>query len=246
MKPRLLIGLVVFALIATTACNFSINVGGNRVRGSGNVITEERKVSGFDKVLLSGAGELNIEQGNTEALTVEADDNLMQYISTEVVNGRLELRLKPNVNLFFSDKIVYHLTVKDLSEVQISGSGKVMAEKLEVTDLEIGTSGSGKFEIDDLQARSLTANTSGSGEFIVVGKVDEISVDINGSGKFNCPDLEAQNANVQISGSGEVTTWVKVELDIRISGSGSVRYYGSPDTNQSISGSGSVKKLGDK
>ena len=124
MKPRLLIGLFIFALVATTACNLSVNLGNNRVRGSGKVITEERQVSGFDKVEINGAGELYIEQGETEALTVEADDNLMEYITTEVHGDTLELSLKPNFNLMFSSKIVYRLTVKELRDVSICRVGK--------------------------------------------------------------------------------------------------------------------------
>ena len=246
MKPRLIIGLLIFALVATTACNFSVNLDQNRVRGSGKIVSEERQVSGFDKVELKGAGELYIEQGTTEALTVEADDNLMEYITTEVNGSTLELGLKPHFSLMFSSKIVYHLKVKDLRSVSIEGSGKVVTSSLVTDDLKISTAGSGKFELDDLQAASLTASTGGSGEFILTGKVDDVKVTIGGSGKFNCPDLETVNTDVNISGSGEVTTWTTGRLDVRISGSGSVRYYGSPEVNQSIAGSGSVKKLGDK
>ncbi len=245
MKPRLLIGLVVFALITTTACNLSFNLG-NQVSGSGNVTSEDRPVSGFNQVELQGAGELDIVQGETEALTVEADDNLMQYITTEVRGTTLVLGLKPNFRLLFSSKILYHLKVKDLNSVSISGSGHVTSDSIQTGDLSLSTSGSGKFEIGDVQATSVNASTSGSGEFILTGKADRVDVSINGSGKFNCPDLELQSANVRISGSGEITVWTTQSLDVRISGSGSVRYYGSPETNQSISGSGSVKKLGDK
>jgi hypothetical protein len=246
MKPRFLIGLLVFALVATTACNFSVNLGNNRVRGSGKVVSEERQVSGFDKVELNGSGELYIEQGDTEALTVEADDNLMEYITTEVRGDTLELNLKPNFNIMFSSKIVYRLTVKDLHGVSIAGSGKVVSSSLATDEFRISTAGSGKFEFDDLQADSLTASTGGSGEFLLKGKVDDVKVTISGSGKFNCPDLETASTDINITGSGEVTSWATEQLNIRISGSGSVRYYGSPEVNQSIAGSGSVRKLGDK
>ncbi len=245
MKPRLIIGLLIFALVATTACNISVNLDNNRVRGSGNIISEERQVSGFENVKLIGSGELHIEQGDTEALTVETDDNVMEYVTTEVKGDTLELSIKPSLSLF-SAKIVYRLKVKELRSVTISGSGRVIAGSLTTDDLKIGTSGSGKFEIDDLQAASLTASTGGSGEFSVKGKVDSVKVTISGSGKFNCPDLQTRTADVTITGSGEVITWATDTLDVQIGGSGSVRYYGSPDVNQTISGSGSVRKLGDK
>jgi hypothetical protein len=232
-------------MVGGLACNSTINVG-EHVKGSGTVVSEERAVSDFDQVSLTGAGELLIEQGEEEALTVEADDNLMQYITTKVKGNTLELGLEPNFNLIFSHQIVYHLTVKELSAVNISGSGHVVSGPLSSNMLSLSSAGSGKFEFPDLQTQSVSATTSGSGEFILAGQADQVTVNIGGSGKFNCPDLHAQSVDVVISGSGEVTTWVDETLNVRISGSGSVRYYGAPITDQTISGSGSIKQLGDK
>ncbi|GAP07042.1 MAG TPA: DUF2807 domain-containing protein [Anaerolinea thermolimosa] len=246
MKFRLLFVIIILAFVTTTACGFSINLGNERIRGSGNVVTETREVSGFNKVLLSGTGELIVTQGDKEALSVETDDNLLPYIITEVNNGQLELKLKPRLSLLFNTRLIYHLTVKDLNEIQIAGSGKVTIDRLNTSRLDLNTSGSGKFEIDDLQADSLSATTSGSGQFVISGKADNVSVEINGSGKFACPDLESRNVTVRINGSGEVTVWAKDTLDVRISGSGAVRYYGNPQIDQSISGSGNVRRLGDK
>jgi len=55
-KLILIIGLITIFLISMNSC-----VG---------AISEERDVSGFDKVTLSGSGDLIIEQGDTESLTV--------------------------------------------------------------------------------------------------------------------------------------------------------------------------------
>ncbi|MBI4928532.1 MAG: DUF2807 domain-containing protein [Anaerolineae bacterium] len=246
MKTKMtIIGVMGLILLVTAACSFSVNLPGDRVSGSGNVISEDRDVSGFDRVSLEGAGELIIEQGTSESLTVEADDNLMEYIITEVSGDTLRLRIKPNLSLFGSNKIVYHLTVIDLNAIAISGSGKVTAETLDAKSLKLSTSGSGKFIIDQLTADSVEASTSGSGEFDLTGTASSVRVDINGSGKFLGGDLQAATGDVSISGSGQVTTWVTDSLEVRISGSGSVRYKGSPSINQSISGSGSVRKIND-
>src|SRR5690242_12646963 len=57
---------------------------GHTVHGSGNVVTEARPVSGFDRVSVSGAGQLKVTQGDAESLTIETDDNLLPYIRSEV------------------------------------------------------------------------------------------------------------------------------------------------------------------
>ena len=84
------------------------------ISGSGHVVDEPRSVSGFSAVSLSGSGRLLIEQGETESLTITADDNLLPLIKSEVSGGRLELGSKDSMtNLRPSTEIVYKLTVKN-------------------------------------------------------------------------------------------------------------------------------------
>ncbi len=244
-KSLLLITLL--ALLVFPACGFTFNLANsNRVNGSGNAVSETRDVSGFNEVSLEVPSTLYITQGDTESLTIEADDNVLELIETEVNGSRLTLGIKPTISLNLGSRIKFYLTVKDLNAIRINGSGRVEAETLTTTDLILGISGSGAYVIIQLTAARLETNIDGSGKIIVAGTAPELDVHISGSGNFNCPDLAAQNAVVKIDGSGSVTLWPTDTLDIRISGSGTVRYYGSPTITQSISGSGSIKPQGDK
>ena len=74
-------------LIATVTMLVACSV----TTGSGNVVSESRNVSGFTKIDLSGAGEVTIDQNGTEALTIEAEDNLMSKVTSEVGDGTLRL-----------------------------------------------------------------------------------------------------------------------------------------------------------
>lgn len=227
------------------ACG-TINLGFNMVRGSGNVVSEERAVSGFDKVSLQGSGDIFLEQGSEEGLTIEADDNLMQYITTEVRNGELVIAFKDNVSVQTSRDIRYYLKVKDLSNVSISGSGDIIAESFETSALRLSISGSGNVNIDDLDVTTLTIQSSGSGNFELNGTAGTADVTISGSGKYIAGDLETNDTSITIGGSGEARVWAKNNLKVQISGSGDVNYYGSPSVSQSISGSGDVNSLGAK
>src|SRR5215471_21213935 len=92
-----------------------------KVQGSGKVVSENRTVSGYDTVSLSGSGKLEIEQNGSEALSITADDNLMQYLTSEVKGHRLELQVKSGYNLSPSKQIVFKVGVKDLKEVGCAG-----------------------------------------------------------------------------------------------------------------------------
>lgn len=228
----------VFALLITS-CAGQI--------GSGRVVSEQRQVSGFDTVVLSGSGEMTITQGAGEALTIEAEDNLISLIESKVTGKTLTIGGRPGAVIITPRRpIKYALTVKDLRELDISGAAAVRAESLGTDQLRVSLSGAGSIEISGLEATSLQASTSGAGGLKFVGTVSDQRVQLSGLGGYEAGDLRSQRAQVTISGAGGATVWATESLDVNISGAGSVRYYGSPSVNQEISGAGGVTGLGDK
>jgi hypothetical protein len=178
---------------------------------------------GFSAVSLSGSGRLLIEQGETESLTITADDNLLPHIKSEVSGGRLELGSKDSMtNLRPSTEIIYKLTVTNLQDVDISGSGTA--------------------DIKRVRAERLKLEISGSGRVSAAGGADDLQIEISGSGGYQGDALQSKRAGVDISGSGSAVVAVSDKLDVEVSGSGSVAYIGDPQVHQEISGSGSVRK----
>jgi carbon monoxide dehydrogenase subunit G len=235
MKKAALLTLVLVALLLG-AC----------VRGSGTIVTDSREVGSFRHIAMGGSGEIFISQGTAETLVVEADDNLLPYIRTEVRGNTLELGLNAPTftSIWASRSIRYIITVRDLESVRISGSGDANIASIEADRFSIHVSGSGDVTVARLVANHLETRVSGSGNILVAGTVDEQSVEISGSGKYRAADLASNSARIRVSGSGEATVWAASELNARISGSGNVSYYGNPTTNTSTSGSGTIRGLG--
>ena len=50
-------------------------------------VTETRDVENFQEVALEGVGTLVIEQGDRESLTIEAEEQVLRKIATEVRAG---------------------------------------------------------------------------------------------------------------------------------------------------------------
>jgi len=73
-----LISAFLVTLLMLTGCNVIGEIG------SGNVIRQERKVSSFNGIEVSGVFHVDLTQGTTNSVIVEADDNLMDIIRTEV------------------------------------------------------------------------------------------------------------------------------------------------------------------
>lgn len=214
------------------------------VRGSGNVMTETRAVSDFDQVSLSAQGEIILRQGEQEALEIEAEDNIMAVIETQVRGNTLYISSKNNTAINPTKPVKFLLMMKDVSGFNISGSGSIDAEDVETERLTLEISGSGDVNIASLSAASLVVEISGSGNLELAGRATNQVIDISGSGDYQAADLVSEAVDVGISGSGEVTVWASQSLSADISGRGTVNYYGNPSVSQRISGTGELNSLG--
>lgn len=243
MKKKI-ISLFALASLALASCGFPVRY--TTVRGTGNVITETRRVVRFDQVELSGIGTLIIEQGSTESLEISAEENLMPYLESRVSGSTLYLGIDQFVTLQPTEDIVYRLTVIDLKAVDISGLGNVELADLETSQLRIEVSGSSAFKIGNLQAKKLDVEVSGMGDITIVGRVDEQRVELSGAGTYMAGELETNSTKISISGSGNAAVWAKEDLNAEISGMGTVEYYGSPVINSEISGAGKLVSAGEK
>lgn len=251
MKKIYLISILVL-LLAMLSCNF-LNRGVEQVVGqtfklSGETMSEDRPVSGFNKVQLDGIGKLNITMGDMESLTVEADKNLMPYIITEVRGDTLIISMKEKVrpaNLVIPD-VTYTLSVKSLDSVNLSGLGDINVGPLQTDSMTVAQDGAGTINLDQLTANRLDATLDGAGSLTVSGKVNQQDVSLSGVGAYQAGDLESETASVNLSGLGSATVWVTGSLDAELTGVGSLEYYGSPQVTQNDTGPGNIKSLGEK
>lgn len=217
-------------------------------RGSGNVVSETRQVSGFDAVEVSYPAQVLIKQGSAESLEIEAEDNLLPNLKTQVRSGRLEIFYRrengKHVNPTKAVKIT--IVVKDLANVDFTSAGDLTIEKLKTDNLNVSLSGAGSLELDSVQVEGLGVNLSGAGSMTTSGTADNLDLNISGFGDFKGADLHGKVARVNISGAGSATVWVDEDLTAGISGAGSINYYGSASVSKQISGIGGVNHLGSK
>jgi hypothetical protein len=208
--------------------------------GSGDVVTETRSVEGFDEIELRGVGEVVISVDGTETLSIEAEDNIIDGLITDVRDGRLILGTDRPIRP--TEDIIFTVTMQALEAIEISGSGAVTVGEFSTSDFDIDVSGSGAAGVSDIVSDSISARISGSGAISISGDTDDLTLSISGSGAFDGEGLEADTGDVNISGSGSATVNVSEDLDANISGSGSVEYLGNPNVSVDTSGSGNVSR----
>lgn len=250
MKKGVILGIVLLALVSSLACtvtipSININIDVEQVEGSGNVVEETREVRNFSRVRLAGFGRLHIERGDTESLRIEAEDNFMQYITTEVKGEELIIRWQKNVVVTNNKPINFYLTVKSLDTITLDGAGDIEAPDMRAETFTVNANGAGNFDLLNLDVDQLVVTLSGAGNVTVTGEATSQTVKINGIGRYQARDLKSEKAKVEINAAGSATVRARETLDATINGAGSIEYYGNPTVSQRVNGVGRISRLGD-
>ncbi len=218
---------IVLTLLVIT-CNLHAQDTVRRIQGSGTPATESRPAEGFDKIDFKYAGRVEIVVGQSFDVQITADDNVLPFISTEVVGGELVIANNNStkeaevVTINTKTPFVAKIQLPKLAKVSLSGSADLVIEEIDEEELEVAFRGTG----------SLTAK----------GKVGNLSARLMGVGKLDLSDVTAQTASVRLMGKGDVLVSSERSLDVSISGVGDVVYSDDPDVTKSISGRGTVTK----
>ena len=219
--------------------------GSEKVNGNGNMTAQNRKVSEYEKVALEGSMDVELVAGKEGNLKVEAESNLMEYIVTEVSDGKLKISVENGINLSPSRGMTIKITVpfQSIDEVSLTGSGDIYtANRIESGDFRVQLTGSGDISLD-LNCGSVNGTLTGSGDISLKGKTRKFDCRVTGSGDFEAFGLEAEVVNATVSGSGDLQVNPTDELRARITGSGDITYIGNPEKQDfRTAGSGAVSK----
>jgi hypothetical protein len=205
--------------------------------------SENRNVSSFKGVSLSGSYDYYITQGYSESVRIEAPSKLLRYIVTEVKNGVLQVYTKNNTdwNIFRDEKVIIYITAKEVNSVQLSGSGDVFfKEGIKANSLRVTLSGSGDIT-GRVTASEVDCDLTGSGDIQLSGRAENAKIKIVGSGDFSGGTLQTTNTYVEVVGSGDAKVNARESLNAKVAGSGDIRYSGNPkNVKRTTSGSGDI------
>jgi len=198
------------------------------------------------KVNVAGPFDVDIVQGATESVKIEAPADVMEHILTDVNGGVLKIYNKHDMwnwgNWFgLHKKILVHVVIKDVNDINISGSGDVyFREGLTANSLKLSISGSGDMT-GKVSVKTLESKITGSGDMKLAGNAESSTVSVVGSGDFTARNLVTASTAVRVSGSGDAAVNASDRLDAAVNGSGDINYSGGPkNINKRKSGSGDI------
>jgi len=237
MKKIALFSLVIFVFVS--GCR---EIAGERVRGSGHIITENRTASGFNSIEVSGAIDVYIKQDSTTSVKVEADDNILEYIEVHTDGSTLEIYTEDNIRLKPSHKIKVYVSNSEYKDLQVGGASSIRSEN-EITadrlNVDIGGASEGRLEVN---APKVSVNVSGASNANIKGKTKDFEGGASGASDIRCFDLLTENAEVDASGASNIEVYASVKIAGQASGASSVNYKGNAQVNVEKSGASSVNK----
>lgn len=219
---------------------------GKKIKGNGKVVTIERSVGEYEAVAVAGWFDINLVDGREGELSIKGEENLLEYIITEVKNGKLTIKVKKGYNLQSSkwkEGILVTVPVEEINSVSLSGSGDIVGKDvLRADDFSAVMSGSGDISLS-VEADNLKTVISGSGDIELSGKARDFEVTVSGSGDVDAFDLTADHVTANVSGSADIKVTANESLKARVSGSGDILYKGDPEkVDSKASGSGDINK----
>ena len=241
MNIRKQLLIMTAALMVLASCR---HIWGKAVRGNGNIQTEERNVSSFKNVEVSGAINVYVSQGDFKPVKIEGDENLLKYIEISQEGDRLIVRDKPGYDLKPTGDMRIYVTAPLYHEIEVSGACDIIGQSKisNPENIQLKASGAGDIKME-LDAPKISAEITGSGSIDLKGQARDVVLELSGAGHAHCYDLLSENTKVEISGAGSAEVYASMKLDAEVSGAGSVNYRGNATTvNQHVSGVGSVHK----
>jgi len=235
-KNRLISAAFMGIILALTA--FS---GKAQVEGNGNVVKVERKVSGFKAVAVSNGINLLVSQGSEEKVVVEAEENLIQYIRTEVSDETLRIGIHGNNGSFNSHKkINVYVTAKELNALEANSGSRLKSEnRIKTGNLKISSS-SGSSIIVEVACVNLDASASSGSSGIISGSAATLTAEGSSGSSLVASELVAEKGNISASSGSVVVVHITKEIKADASSGGRIVVSGNPaikDTDSSSGGS---------
>jgi hypothetical protein len=225
-KINQFITLIAIALALPVLSSAKDLITDGSVNGNKNVITQDRSVTSFHAIKVSGGIDVELSQGNEPKLQVEADENLMALIRTEVKGGVLNIYHEGDIHNAKTMKI--HLTFQQLDAITASGGCDITSkQKLSFATLRTNLSGGCDIKLE-LKANSLVCVHSGGCDAELSGEAENCSFNVSGGCDVKAKEFTLKNCSIDASGGSDVSVNVSGELKMEASGASDITYYGKP------------------
>jgi len=258
MKKAIVATLVAVLL----ASGLLVGCVGGVVIGSGKLETQEFNFSGFTRVEVGSAFEVEVVQSDSYSVSITADDNLFEYIQVSKAGETLRIRLR--LGTIKPATLRAEITMPDLYGLDLSGATHGTVQGFSSPhDFIVELSGASSLDMVDMSAGDIKSDISGANwvsgdiaaadaEFDVSGAstlelqgsaAGDIVIEASGASRVELDNFPVNNADVKLSGASRATVNLNGRLDADLSGASKLSYIGEPTMGTiNISGGSTLSK----
>ncbi len=226
--------LIVIMIAVIVSIRFSLSE--ELVRGSGEVIEEERMIDPFDSIEAKGNLQLLLQQHNQEQVIVAADDNLLELIETYVSDKTLYINLLKPVGSY--EKMDVIVVFNDLDALEISRGGRAEAPDGIRTEFFTHKLQSGAQSTLHLHVDELTLDMSSGAHAKLSGAAAVMNAKNASGSVLDAANMEVSVCSIKASSGATNNLFVTSELSAEATSGGVIRYSGDPAVTSRQSSSG--------
>ncbi|EPE9900846.1 head GIN domain-containing protein [Flavobacterium psychrophilum] len=224
LLTKFVVGLLIAILFSS--CKYDIKLG-NKITGSGHVITRERSLAPFTKIEVSQGLDCEVTQGDIQKVVIEADDNLQAGIITTVTNGVLQISSKySNFNNVKAKKIKVQIPII-LGLEATSASILVTKNNIKGNIIYLKTSSASNI-IANVEAEKIILEATSGSELNIEGKALEVTTASSSGSSIDASMLLANDISSQsTSGSTTIVNPI-LKLKAHASSGSTIQYSKTP------------------
>lgn len=235
------ISLLLFMLVLP-ACKKD---GGTCLSNTGQIIIQDRQVGDFDSISMNDYANVILTQDTVNRVRVEAGQNIIQGITTQVIDHLLIIHNHNTCNWLrsYNSPINVYVSVKNLWKVIYNSSGNLTSTNSIASDIFMvdAWGGCGTINLELKNKNGYFIQHMGTANFILRGRCNINSIYAGDFGSFQCKELLTGYTFIKNYGSNDCYISASRYMDATIGSIGNIYYTGEPDTVYThIYGSGEV------
>lgn len=199
------------------------------LQGSGRLTTLEKPFVGFDRVRVGHAFHVDIRQGETFGVVIQADDNLVRYVRVIKSGTTLEIGLQPRWNYSIEEATLRaEVTMPELTGIDLRGAcHATMYGFKSAHDLGLNVSAASHLQ-GNVDVADVRLDVTAASDVTLTGSAQNAVVNAWMASHVDLAALEVTDATVHAHGASHVTVNPSGRLDVMASTASHVRYLGYP------------------
>ena len=231
---RITIALILALFLSS--CAFDINFGDGK-KGNGVIAEDRREITEEFTVVSASEGlDVYITQANEFEITVEADENIIDLIGTDIKDGKLKIHAIENIGR--ATKKIY-VSLPDITGLESSSGADLIGKSVIESDkIVLGASSGSDLQVE-LNADEVDANSSSGAAIKLSGEANLLNASASSGSDIRAKDFKVQTCSAEASSGADISVNVSESLIADASSGADISYTGeaSVQKNKSVSGS---------